>query len=290
VSGSELPVANAHGAISVVISTYQRPDACERALLSALEQTEPPLEVLVCDNGSSDDTEARMRAWETRDRRVRYLRTPVNSGTPGSTRNLGMECARGEWIAFLDDDDEWLPGKLAAQTAGAADADVIATNALRSGGGLYFPAAPAAWRPTRGDLLRANPIITSSVLVRRDNLMAAGGFSTDPRMRGLEDYGTWLQLADSGARFLILGEPMLRYNDAPGDRLSFDRARIQVAVARLAWSHALRRPRRLAGLRAAARHSAGIGYVLGREAYARLPGRRESARRGGSSPGGRGGA
>jgi glycosyltransferase involved in cell wall biosynthesis len=279
VSGAELPVANAHGAVSVVISTYQRPDACERALLSALDQTEPPLEVLVCDNGSSDDTEARMRAWETRDRRVRYLHTPVNSGTPGSTRNLGMECARGEWIAFLDDDDEWLETKLAAQLAVGAstNADVIGTNAFRSNGELYFPDAPARWEPARVDVLRANPLIVSSALVRRKHLISAGGFRTDVGVRGIEDYAMWLELSSRGCRFVALGEPLVRYEDASSDRMSAARARTQVAVARLAWHHALRAPIGRPAVAGAVRQTAVALHVLGGAAAARLRQRRPHA-------------
>jgi glycosyltransferase involved in cell wall biosynthesis len=256
--------------ISVVISTYQRPDACERALRSVLSQTEQPLEVLVCDDGSSDDTEARMRDWERREERVRYLRAPVNSGTPATTRNLGIEHARGDLIAFLDDDDEWLPGKLAAQKAAVGDADVVATNALRSDSSLYFPDAPRAWCPTRLDLLRANPIITSSALVRRDQLLSAGRFPTAPRARGLEDYVTWLDLSRRGLRFLVMGEPLVRYDDSSSDRLSLERARIQLAVARLAWWHAVRRPTGLPEVKAALRHSAGVVHMLGAEGASRL--------------------
>lgn len=244
-----------------------------------LEQTTPPLEILVCDDGSTDDTETVMRDWQSRDPRVRYLRLAANSGTPSTTRNLGLEHAEGELVAFLDDDDEWRPGKLAKQIEAmdAGEADVIATNAVRSGGtGAYFTAAPAAWRPTRVNLMRANPVITSSVLLRRDALAAVGGFPTDPRARGLEDYAAWLDLALAGARFLVIGEPLVRYDDSSDERLSVDRARIQLAVARLVWWHALRRPIRFAGVLAAVRHSAGVPYVLVGHTADRLRGRRRS--------------
>jgi glycosyltransferase involved in cell wall biosynthesis len=256
-------------AISVVISTYERPDACERALRSVLSQTEPPLEVLVCDNGSTDDTEARIRAWEQRDQRIRYLRTSQNSGTPSTTRNLGIEHARGAFVAFLDDDDEWLPGKLAAQRVALAteSADAVATNALRSDGSIYFRDAPPSWRPTQTDLLWANPIITSSALVRREQLLSAGGFPTDIRFKGLEDYATWLELARRGARFLVVGDALVRYDDSSGDRLSRDRARIEMAVARLTWEHALRAPVRPAEMKAALRRSVGAVHVSGAEAW-----------------------
>lgn len=270
-------------AVSVVISTYQRADLCERALRSVLSQSEPPLEVLVCDNGSTDATEARMREWARADERVRYLRTDVNSGTPATTRNIGAEHARGELVAFLDDDDEWLPGKLAAQCAALTGdgADAVGANALRLDGSLYFPDAPAAWHPTELDLLSANPIITSTVLVRRGPLLAAGGFAAHVRLRGLEDYATWLELSRRGARLLILGDALVRYDDASSDRLSVDRARIEVAVARLAWRHALHTPVRLASLKAALRRSAGALLVVGDEALKAL---RVSKRAAPSSP------
>jgi glycosyltransferase involved in cell wall biosynthesis len=251
--------------ISVVLSTYQRPAACERALRSALGQSQPPLEVLVCDDGSTDETQARMRAWEERDERVRYLRAAVNSGTPAVTRNLGIEHARGELIAFLDDDDEWLPEKLAVQMS-AGVAVVNATNAVRSSGGLYFPSAPARWSPAALDVLRANPIITSSALVRRSWLLLEGGFPAHPRWRGLEDYAMWLALAGRDASFLVIGDPLVRYDDSASQRLSRERARIQLAVARLAWSYALRRPVTRTEATIALRRSAQAGYVLGLDA------------------------
>lgn len=252
--------ASGIGAISVVISTFQRPDACERALRSVLDQDCPPLEVLVCDNGSSDDTQARFLAWQERRSEVRYLRTATNSGSPATTRNLGIEHARGDWVAFLDDDDAWLPGKLARQQTIIASgvADVVATNALRSDGSLYFPGAAAMYTPGRGDVLKRNPIITSSAVVRRRSFV---GFPTAIWMSGIEDYAAWLASADRGARFVVLGEPLVRYEDAATERLSAARARRQIAMARLQWQRAMRRPLERRGFAAALRATAGIAHV-----------------------------
>jgi glycosyltransferase involved in cell wall biosynthesis len=234
--------------VTAVISTFERPDACERAVRSVLAQEPGPLEVLVCDDGSMDETAERF----SDDPRVRYVRVEPNRGTPAPARNAGVASARGEWVAFLDDDDEWLPGKLAAQLAHADQADVVATNAKTTEGELYFPSAPAVHRPARGELLAANPVIQSSAMVRRERLLAAGGFPEEPWLRGLEDYAAWLSLADTGARFVVLGDPLVRYTSHGESRFSGGAPlRVELAAARLAWRRLRRSPRDGALLRAA---------------------------------------
>src|SRR4051794_40802713 len=197
--------------VSAVISTFERPDACERAVRSVLAQEPAPLEVLVCDDGSGDEAAERLRALERSDPRIRYLRVEPNTGGPAAPRNLGVREARGEWVAFLDDDDEWLPGKLAAQLAHTGAADVIATNAVTSDGSLYFPDAPAERRPGRRELLGENAVIQSSAMVRRQALLDAGGYPEGRWLSGLEDHAAWAALSDAGARFLVLGQPFVRY-------------------------------------------------------------------------------
>lgn len=260
--------SQATGTISVIISTYQRPDACERALRSVLDQTELPLEVLVCDDGSVDDTPERMGGWEARSERMRYLRLAANTGTPAATRNLGIAEARGEWVAFLDDDDAWFPEKLARQRMAMAHdpVDVIAANALCSDGSPYFDGAPARQMPSRRQFLRANPVITSTVLLRR----SLAGFPTARWLRGVEDYAAWLQLADLGARFLVMGEPLISYENASGERLSAARARTELAITRLAWQRAVRAPATRADFVAAIRRTAGTLYVAGDDTLAAI--------------------
>ncbi|MBZ0137292.1 MAG: glycosyltransferase [Planctomycetes bacterium] len=96
--------------VSVVIPTYNRADNVERAVKSALAQTETSLEVIVIDDGSTDDTPDR---FANPPGRVRYVRKP--NGGASSARNAGLRRARGDWIALLDSDDEWMPDKLATQ-------------------------------------------------------------------------------------------------------------------------------------------------------------------------------
>lgn len=98
--------------VSVVIPTYNRVSLVERAIESALTQTLEDIEVIVVDDRSTDDTEAVVAAID--DKRVRFLRHDENRGG-SAARNTGIDHARGEYIALLDDDDEWLPQKLERQ-------------------------------------------------------------------------------------------------------------------------------------------------------------------------------
>src|SRR3954452_6386677 len=98
--------------VSVVIPTYNRASLLPRAVDSALIQLGPEDELIVVDDGSTDGTEAALVPWRGR---IHYLRLP--HGGAGRARNAGWAVASGDLVAFLDSDDEWLPGKLTLQRA-----------------------------------------------------------------------------------------------------------------------------------------------------------------------------
>jgi len=100
--------------VSVIIPTFDREKELPRAIDSVLSQSLQDFEILICDDASTDATVAIARSYQERDSRVRVLSLPVNKG-PAAARNLGMLEAKGEYIAFLDSDDEWLPEKLECQ-------------------------------------------------------------------------------------------------------------------------------------------------------------------------------
>jgi glycosyltransferase involved in cell wall biosynthesis len=101
--------------VSVVLATYDRERLLPRAVDSVLAQTLADFELLVVDDGSRDGTPEMMRERYGREPRVRYLRK--GNGGSASARNHGIDHARGEFLAFLDSDDRWLPGFLASQVA-----------------------------------------------------------------------------------------------------------------------------------------------------------------------------
>jgi glycosyltransferase involved in cell wall biosynthesis len=184
--------------VSVVISTHNRGRLLEQALRSAEEQRDSvEIEIIVVDDGSSDDTESIVR---DRHPGALYLRQ-AHRGQPGSARNRGIAAARSELVAFLDDDDVFFPGKLAAQV------DALESRrdaALAYCDGTFFADDPA--RPTGSlldglprpcgdafpDLLRGNFIFPSAAVVRRACL---DGAPFDEGIALAQDYDLWLRLA-----------------------------------------------------------------------------------------------
>ena len=97
--------------ISVIIPSYNSGKFLGEAIESVVNQTYKNIEIIVINDGSTDNTEEIAKKWQKRDERVRYLKHKENKG-PSAARNTGIKNSRGEYIAFLDDDDEWLPEKL----------------------------------------------------------------------------------------------------------------------------------------------------------------------------------
>lgn len=119
--------------ISVIIPSHNRAPLLGRAIQSVLaQQCDEAIEVMVVDDASKDGTAELVQRIAEKDGRVRYCRMPQKSGACAA-RNRGIELAQGEWIAFQDSDDEWLPGKLQAQleAAQATGASVVFTRFAR---------------------------------------------------------------------------------------------------------------------------------------------------------------
>lgn len=251
--------------VSVVIPTHNRRDSCRLAIESVLAQTVAPLEVIVCDDRSTDGTGEMVQALAASEPRVRYLRREQGPAGPGPTRNAGVALARGEWLGFLDDDDRWLPTLLERELDAARDGfDVVAANAHRSSGGLYFPGAPARQVVERRALLHANPIIISTAIVRRTLVEDVGAFPPERWLTAIEDYELWLRLADRGARMVVLGEPLAEYEDAGQVRLSAAPLKTELALVRLMFRHWRASPADAQLARAAANRTVGASRLAAR--------------------------
>lgn len=116
--------------VSIVIATYKRSRLVPRAIESVRKQTYGNVEILVVDDGSPDDTRSVVESIQ--DDRIRYMRHEKNKGLPAA-RNTGIRAAKGEYIAFLDDDDEWRENKLERQLQAIEHFDAVVCGALISG-------------------------------------------------------------------------------------------------------------------------------------------------------------
>lgn len=209
--------------VSVVIPTAGRPRLVTRAVDSALSQTLPGIEVVVVIDGPDTMTEKALSAIA--DPRLRTIRQPKSG--PGAARNAGVEAATGEWVAFLDDDDVWMPGKLALQLAVAersalAHPIVAGRVAADDGSGRIrvWPRRLPAPGEALGDylLIRRSPfwgeaLIHTSTLFTRRALLDEVRFRHD--MASHEDMD-WLlravRIEGAGVEFVPGEEPLAIWN------------------------------------------------------------------------------
>jgi GT2 family glycosyltransferase len=198
--------------VSVVIPAFNHARWVADAVRSVAAQQFRDLEIIVVDDGSTDDT---ARALGECGVPLRYLHQD-NRG-PSSARNAGVQVARGRLIAFLDADDLWLPDKLALQVPvidARAEAAVVYADAVFWDESTRRPQGTHAGRHRHpsgrilGALLVDNPIPSPTPLVRRTALVQAGGF--DETLRACEDWDLWIRLARK-AEIHCLERPLAVY-------------------------------------------------------------------------------
>lgn len=204
--------------VTTVIPAYNAARTITRTLESALTQTITDVEVIVVDDGSTDTTRDIVAAAE--DPRVRLIAQP--NGGVAAARNTGIANAQGEWVAFLDSDDLWLPHKLERQLELMA----ASPGCMASQASAYFVDDQLRPLKLRRCVPVADPLLTflrfqnlpnaaSSWIVRRTLLERIGGF--DPGLEILEDWEFSLRLARH-ANPLCIDEPLTLYRVHPGNR------------------------------------------------------------------------
>jgi len=221
--------------VSVVIPTFNRRQMLLRALASVYAQTLPALQVIVVDDGSTDGTGLAVKQAYPQ---VDYLWQP-NRGV-SSARNVGIGHAHQPWIALLDNDDEWLPGKLERQfqrLRETPDIKICHCEEIWIRNGRRVNSGKRHVKP-EGDVFEASLALCamspSSILVHRDVWAVVGLF--DEQLPACEDYDCWLRIA---ARYpvALVREPQIKKYGGHADQLSnafwgMDRFRIR-ALQRL---------------------------------------------------------
>lgn len=209
--------------VSVIIPVRNGERTLARAIDSALAQTySGGVEIIVVDNGSTDATGEVIRSYGSR---IRAILEP-NPGV-SKARNVGIAASRGQYIALLDSDDEWMPEKLARTSPLLEDDpacvlayhDAIEVNPQgRVVKNSYYPVGHNS-APTLGDLLsgtwRGLPIPTCNVLMRREVVKRVGGF--DQNLPSMEDFLLWIRLREQG-RFRYLPQALARREWEPSCR------------------------------------------------------------------------
>ncbi len=227
------------GFVSVVIPAYNVAPYIRETLESVFAQTFSNFEVIVVNDGSPD-TEEFECAIEPFRERLRY-HWQENRGA-SAARNAGLRLARGEWIAFLDADDLWLPNYLEEQlrfmterNCDLACADAMIFGESADAGKTYMEAvmaaAPASGAVTFLELVSADrSLITSGVVARRDQILEVGLF--DESLRNAQDFDLWLRLARHGARLAYQRRVLLKYRartgSLTGDAINSHRRELRV--------------------------------------------------------------
>jgi glycosyltransferase involved in cell wall biosynthesis len=209
--------------VSIVIPTFNRVENLKRALASVLAQTITEIEVIVVDDGSTDQTLEMLS--KNQDPRLLVEHLHKNSGGPSIPRNVGVRKARGEWLAFLDSDDWWEPQHLESKLAAIARSGTRAAcgNAYISSAGISEASQPQnstkgletlhGFMPTQlgiENLLSNNLIITSSVVMRREDVIRVHGFPSTANGPVHEDYAVWLR-ASTFTNFTVSNEVTVHY-------------------------------------------------------------------------------
>ena len=214
---------------SIIIPTFNRAEKLRRALLSIERQTFRDFEVIICDDGSQDDTKSIVNSFAGKFP-INFI-SENNWGGPARPRNNGLRLAKGEWVCLLDADDWWYPPKLAKVAKYTQNTDVV-----HHAADLYTPRGKSFLKvkgrrfkhPFFVDLmLNGNGVINSCASVRTIILREIGGFAEEKRLIAVEDYDLWLRLSLVSEKFVYLPESLGAYWRDEGNITKFSRAHME---------------------------------------------------------------
>ncbi len=201
--------------ISIVIPTYNRSKDLKRALNSVMGQTYSNWEAIVVDNHSDDDTEKVIKSFGSK--KIKMIKIH-NNGVIAASRNMGIQVSKGEYIAFLDSDDWWMANKLeeSVKKINQGADFVFHPLYLVTNENPFFFSKVTKTRHLEedvfSDLLKfGNCICNSSVVVNKKILDLLGGICISPELIAIEDYDTWLRIAQKSNNFIQIMKPLGYY-------------------------------------------------------------------------------
>lgn len=246
--------------VSIILPTYNGATRIAKAIESVIAQTYTDWELLIIDDGSTDDTQAVLPA----DSRIRYVRNETNLGIQKSL-NRGLEEAKGTYIARIDDDDMWSdPDKLASQVAfleAHPDHVLVGTGVIivdEEGNELQRYVLPGHDQHIRNKILRKNCFVHSSVMFRNIGIR----YSEDETVRHAEDYELWLRLGQNG-KLANLVSYSVRFTVRKNSLTGRNRVVQARRILTLAWKYKSHYPHALIGVvTACVRYVGFIGLAI----------------------------
>jgi Glycosyl transferase family 2 len=224
--------APARPRVSVLVPLYNHAQHVRRALTTASRNEYDDVEIVVVNDGSTDDSEPTVRRWLESHPHVpaQLLRHPVNRGL-GAARNTALDFARGEFAFMLDADNELFP-QCIGRLVDALDSDPLAAFAysrlaMQSQGEPVGLRSIFPWRPER---LREGNFVDAMALWRTETIRQLGGYTTDVRLHGWEDYELLCRLAEAGGRGKLVPEVLALYRVSSHSMLT---------LTDLSWSSAV---------------------------------------------------
>ena len=224
--------------ITAIITHFNRSDVIGRAVQSVLDQTLKPSEIILVDGKSSPKHAEHLQKYANVARLVLMSEDP---GGGGPMRNEGIKAAKGEWLAFLDDDDTWAPEKLERQWQAIAedpslDGVTCWLNTHHQDGRREVWSHHTPEHHTLASALEGTPALPGTYLIRKSALDQIGGF--DPALRFFEDWDIAIRLLRAGFRIRHLSEPLVNYTLGGAGQATSKWFRHNVGRLRVVYRHA----------------------------------------------------
>ena len=205
--------------VSIVTPCYNAASYIKQTIDSVLTQTYTDWELIIVDDCSTDDSAEIIKRYASRDNRIKYLKTDKPSGSPSMPRNIAIDNAKGEYIAFLDADDVWLPDKLEKQVSFMQDNNYSFTysnyekmniSGTRNNRVIIMPKVSSFW-----DVIETCTIPCLTAMLNKD-LIGDTRFKNTPK----EDFVFWLDILKKGVKAYNVGGILALYRELQNSRSS----------------------------------------------------------------------
>lgn len=209
---------------SIIIPVHNRSDTLRRALESLRNQTDQDFEVIVCDDGSSEDIGSVVEDYK--DLEIKFRRIPA-SGSPARPRNVAIGLATGEWISFLDSDDWWSSNRIARLKRSIDNADivyhqlrVVHTDAAHARSKFQFVGRRFTPPLLTSMIAEGNPFATSATAIRRKIVADLGGMWEAKTGDAIDDFDLWLRVVAQRSPRVVFVAEALGYYEISNNNIS----------------------------------------------------------------------